>query len=77
MKKYKFELKDGTKKTMKFDEMVRWACLIEALDVVCGKEGIDIESDKWIKPLAFQKYIDERFHSMKHDLKIEAALGNI
>ena len=77
MKTYKFKLKDGTVKTMEFDELVRWACLIEALDVVGSKEGVDIESDKWIKPLAFQKYIDERFHSMKHDLKVEATLGNL
>ena len=77
MKKYNFDLKDGTTKQMEFDELVRWACLIEALEVVVGKENIDIESDKWIKPLAFQKYIDERFHSMKHDLKVEATLGNL
>ena len=42
-----------------------------------SKEDVNIESDKWIKPLAFQKYIDERFHSMKHDLKVEATLGNL
>ena len=77
MEKHKFKLKDGTTKTMDFDELVRWACLIEALEVVSGKENIDIESNKWIKPLAFQKYIDERFHSMKHDLKVEATLGNL
>ena len=52
-------------------------CLVEALEVVGGREDIDIESDKWIKPLAFQKYIDERFHSMEHDLKVEATLGNL
>jgi len=76
MKKFKFNLKNGNTKTMVFDEFVRWACLIEALEVVGGKvESSD--NDKWIKPLAFQKYIQERFHSMKHDLKVEAALGNL
>ena len=77
MEKYEFKLKDGKIKTMDFNELVRWACLIEALEVVSGREDIDIESNKWIKPLAFQKYIDERFHSMKHDLKVEATLGNL
>ena len=77
MEKYNFKLKDGTTKTMEFDELVRWSCLIEALEVVGNKEDVDIESDSWIKPLAFQKYIDERFHSMKHDLKVEATLGNL
>lgn len=76
MKHFTFNLRDGITKTMGFDEFVRWACLIEALEVVGGK--IDsIDNDKWIKPLAFQKYIQERFHSMKHDLKVEAALGNL
>ena len=37
MKQFTFNLKDGNTKTMKFDEFVRWACLIEALEVVGGK----------------------------------------
>tara|TARA_R100000742_G_C4190684_1_gene22878 strand:- start:42 stop:275 length:234 start_codon:yes stop_codon:yes gene_type:complete len=77
MEKHKFKLKDGSTKEMDFDELVRWACLIEALEVVGGREDIDIENNNWIKPLAFQKYIDERFHSMKHDLKVEASLGKL
>ena len=76
MKQFTFNLKDGNTKTMKFDEFVRWACLIEALEVVGGKVD-SCNDNKWIKPLAFQKYIGERFHSMKHDLKVEAALGNL
>ena len=77
MKKFKFNLNDGSTKTMEFDELVRWACLIEALEVVGSQEDVNIDSDKWIKPLAFQKYIDERYHSMRHDLKVEASLGNL
>ena len=76
MKKFKFNLKNGTTKKMEFNEFVRWACLIEALEVV-GKKNEDEDTDNWIKPLAFQKYIQERFHSMKHDVKVEAAMGNI
>ena len=71
-----FNLKDDTTKTMQFNEFVRWACLIEALEVVGGRVD-STEDDTWVKPLAFQKYIQERFHSMKHDLKVEAALGNL
>ena len=77
MDKYTFNLKDGTTKIMEFDELVRWCCLVEALEVVDNKEDVNLDSDRWIKPLAFQKYIDERFHSMKHDLKVEAAMGNL
>ena len=76
MKTFKFKLKDGTTKTMKFEEFVRWSCLIEALEVV-GSKVDNISDNSWIKPLAFQKYIDERFHSMKHDLKVEATMGNL
>ena len=76
MKKFTFNLKNGTTKKMGFNEFVRWACLIEALEVV-GKRNEDLDNNNWIKPLAFQKYIQERFHSMKHDLKVEASLGRL
>lgn len=65
---------------MSIDEMARWACLIEGVEQVskkCDELGLGTENDDWIKPLAFQKYIEERFHSMKHDLTVEATLGNI
>ncbi len=76
-KKFTFDLKDGTTKTMEFEEFVRWCCLIEAVQVVDNQQDVDTTNDKWIKPLAFQKYIDERYHSMKHDLKVEVVMGNI
>ena len=53
MKTFKFKLKDGTTKTMKFEEFVRWSCLIEALEVV-GSKVDNISDNSWIKPLAFQ-----------------------
>lgn len=80
MKTFKFELKDGTTKIMEFDEFVRWACLIEGIEKVDEKlleSGISDSDDSWIKPLAFEKYIAERYHSMHHDLKVEAIMGNI
>tara|TARA_R110002020_G_scaffold127131_1_gene285278 strand:- start:1924 stop:2154 length:231 start_codon:yes stop_codon:yes gene_type:complete len=76
MTKFTFNLKDGSTKKMEFNEFVRWACLIEALEVVGGKVD-NMCDNKWVKPLAFQKYIDERFHSMKHDLTVESTLGNL
>jgi hypothetical protein len=80
MKKFKFELKNGTIKEMDIDELTRWACLIEGIEQVSKKYeelGESMDTDDWIKPLAFQKYLDERFHSMKHDLTVEATLGRI
>lgn len=80
MNKFKFELKDGTTKLMDIDELSRWACLLEGIEQVSKKYedmGESMDTDDWIKPLAFQKYIEERFHSMKHDLTVEATLGRI
>ena len=80
MNTIKFELKNGKTYEMTIDEMTRWACLLEGIEQVskkCREIGLGDNDDCWIKPLAFQKYIDERFHSMKHDLTVEASLGRL
>lgn len=80
MNKYKFQLANGTVKEMEIDELARWACLLEGIEQVSERYdrlGMSMDTDEWVKPLAFQKYIEERFHSMKHDLIIETALGRI
>lgn len=80
MNKFKFELKNGTVKEMNIDELTRWACLIEGIEQVSKRYeelGENMDTDDWVKPLAFQKYIEERFHSMKHDLTVEATLGRL
>jgi len=80
MRKFKFELKNGSVKEMDIDELSRWACLLEGIDQVAKKYeelGKSMDSEEWIKPLAFQKYIEERFYSMKHDLTVEAIMGRI
>jgi hypothetical protein len=80
MKEYKFDLKNGKTVTMDIDELTRWACLIEGIEQVsrkCEQLGVSTEGDEWIKPLAFQKYVEERFHSMKHDLTVETIMGRL
>lgn len=80
MNKFKFELKDGSVKEMDIDELTRWACLIEGVEQVSKKYDQlkrSMDTYDWIKPLAFRDYIEERFHSMKHDLTVEATLGRI
>jgi len=53
----------------------RWMCLIEALDVIskdAEKKGIDLDTDSsWIKPIAIKNYMEERYHAMHHDIKVE------
>ena len=80
MRQFKFNLKNGTVKEMDIDELTRWACLLEGIEYVsakCDELGLGKDNDDWVKPLAFQKYMDERFHSMKSDLTMESILGNI
>lgn len=80
MKTFEFNLKDGTKKVMEFDEFVRWACLIEGIEKVSEKldeAGVPQNDNSWVKPLAFEKYISERFPAMRHDIETEVKLGNL
>ena len=56
-------------------EYARWLCLIEAIDVVQRKadelKSDMINDDFWVKPLAFQKYIDNRLETMILDIDRE------
>lgn len=60
--------------TLGLDEFTKWLCLLEAVEYIEAKAtevGVDLdESDEWIKPLALQKYVKERFVSMRHDVKV-------
>jgi len=52
-------------------EICRWMCLIEAVDIIeqkfsqLGGTGKGIN---WVKPIAIQKYIDERTESMLFEI---------
>lgn len=56
-------------------EYARWLCLIEAIDLVDRKAqelNTDLSSnDFWVKPLSFQKYIDQRLETMIIDIDRE------
>lgn len=69
----KIPLKNNTTTNMALDEYARWLCLIEGVELVSKKAtdiGININTSmEWIKPLAFQKYIEERFESMKDEIE--------
>ncbi|NBW57201.1 hypothetical protein EBR43_05335 [bacterium] len=72
-KKYITVKSDNKAHKLKVDEYARWMCLIEALDYISKKAGqfkVDLHDKNvdWVKPLAFQKYIDERFESMKDEV---------
>jgi len=72
--------KDGTTEEMTQKAFARWACLVEGIQAVDQKlveANVSDKDTKWVKPLAFEKYIQERFHSMLRDVEVEHELGNI
>jgi hypothetical protein len=76
----KFNLKNNTVHEMDVSELARWACLLEGIEFISkrsGELGIGDDNLDWIKPIALQKYIDERFEAMKHDLTVEKMLGRL
>lgn len=61
-------------RAMSLNEYSRWLSLLEGIEFVSKrvdqlKVRNNIDSYDWIKPLAFQKYIEERHESMKSDLR--------
>jgi hypothetical protein len=72
--------KDGTTEEMTLEAFSRWACLVEGIQAVDQKlvdAKVPDSDTKWVKPLAFEKYIQERYHSMLSDVRIEHQIGNI
>ena len=70
-----FLTKTGESLKMNQDEISRWSCLIEAVEFINKKGdqiGMDMNKGKWVKPIAIQKYIDERFDTMSEELEHEA-----
>lgn len=62
-------------------EYARWLCLIEAIDLI-ERKAVDLKQDLtsddfWVKPLAFQKYIEQRLETMVLDINREEGLTGI
>jgi hypothetical protein len=55
------------------DYLARFACLMVGVNVAAdAAERLGMNPDKnnkWIKPMVFQKYIDERYEDMKFNIK--------
>ena len=70
--------KDGSVEEMGIDEFSRWMCLVEAFHFIETKaEELNIDPEKMLKPLAIERFIIERFPSMRHDVQCETNLGLI
>lgn len=78
IEKVSIKTKDNQTHVMTVDAYSRWLCLAEAMMLIsenAQKKNVDLnKSSKWIKPLALQKYIKQRYPSMNHDFKVEESL---
>ena len=56
-------------------ELARWLLLVESIDIIkrkADKMKVDLDEYKqWVKPLAMQKYINERTNSMVADVVVK------
>ncbi len=72
------QLRNGSKFKMSVSTCAKWLCLLEAMEYINNSKfskKMDLDkSDKWIKPIEFQKYLNSRYHAMLHDLKVEEYL---
>lgn len=70
-KKVTLKVDDAGEDTMSYYELARWMSLIEAVEHVdkkCNQIKLPTKSNKWIKPIALQKYVDERTEGMLFEL---------
>jgi hypothetical protein len=78
MSKVSIKTRKGVEHVMTLETYARWMCLMEAIDVIDKTAKVhNIDLDKrtdWIKPLAIQKYINERYPGMLHDVRVEEHL---
>tara|TARA_B100002019_G_C21033516_1_gene480818 strand:- start:388 stop:645 length:258 start_codon:yes stop_codon:yes gene_type:complete len=70
--------KDETKHDeMSVYELARWMCLIESVDIIsekCDSLGLPEKNSSWVKPIAIQKYVDERTEGMLFELTNQGKL---
>ena len=63
--------------SMSVYELARWMSLIEAVDIIstkCDEIGVSEKSTSWVKPIAIQKYVDERTEGMLFELTNQGQL---
>lgn len=66
-------------------ELARWLCLVESIHLIekkCEEMNVRMSDDFWIQPIAIQKYMDNRFHTMldevnHHEFGIDTKKANL
>lgn len=62
----------GEEYTFSIDQYTRWICLMEAIEhinLMAKNKKINLDAnDDWIQPIKINKYIKERYPSLRHDM---------
>lgn len=69
-----FKTKKNSEITMNKETFARWLCLMEAFYIINKKAddlNINLDDKDVVKPLAFEKYIQQRYESMMLDLSYD------
>lgn len=76
MNKITIERSNGIVEGMSSVSFARWACLVEALGFIQEKaEELKLDVDNFLKPVAIEHYIEERYPAMLHDVNVEIEAG--
>lgn len=62
------------------ETFIRWLCLLEIVQKAEEKAEelkINLDGVDWVKPVAFKKYMQERFKTMEIDLEADENKGHI
>lgn len=68
---------DDKHDTMNVYELARWMSLMEAVDIIdekCAKLSLPESNGSWVKPIAIQKYVDDRTEGMLFELTNQGKL---
>lgn len=64
--------KTDKKYDMSVYEMSRWCSVIQAIDVIDTQiQSMKIPPKDWIKPIAIQKYVEEKYQDILHEFLLE------
>lgn len=73
--------KSNVDHVMSVDTYTRWLCLLEAFEHI--NHAADVRKldntavENLTKPIAINKFINERYHAMLHDVKVEEHVYDI
>lgn len=59
----------GKKHDMSLYELSRWCSMIDAVGIIDKKlDDMRVKNTNWVKPIAIQKYIDEKYQDVLHEM---------